>query len=384
MQPGAQLRSLIVIHSWKNTSSAQVAITFAVSIISVSSIFAQQVRNPSQRAPTLPHAQSIEEKLQQIMNDKPSYATSIVRRWEDGAKANGRWGDNFATDLYDALMSLRPEALLAAGEASTYSQMLTVVASNRKAEMVTQQDKVMPPALGDFRDDLVYTPINPCRIVDTRNAGGPLAANTTRSFEVDVAPGGNYVAQGGSNTDCGIPNDSVDAVTAAAITITVTQGTGFGFLTVWAVAFPQPFSSVINFNPGQTIAANPIVPVNPGGGADINVFAGAAGTQVIIDVVGYFAAPLATALDCTSVSSAFVSVPFDVYTAVDAVCPAGRTATGGGWLTNEGTLGYPNVWILSLPGAAYGFNGWRVFVDNQNSGNRNIQAWATCCRVPGR
>jgi hypothetical protein len=46
--------------------------------------------------------QSKEEKLQQIINDKGAYATSIVQRWEDVAKADGRWDNNFATDLRSA------------------------------------------------------------------------------------------------------------------------------------------------------------------------------------------------------------------------------------------------------------------------------------------
>jgi hypothetical protein len=257
--------------------------------------------------------------------------------------------------------------------------MLTAVATSRKAEMVTQQDKTLPPVLGDFRDDLVYTPINPCRIVDTRNAGGPIAANTTRSFEVDVPPGGNYVAQGGSNTDCGIPNDSVDAVTAIAATITVTQGTGFGFLTAWAVGFPQPFSSVINFSPGETIANTTIVPVNPGPAVDINVFAGAAGTQVIIDVAGYFAAPIATPDDCTTVASASISIPNNNgFTALDAFCPTGRTVTGGG--QDGPSIPTPGFFTTSLPITG----GWRTWVNNQSGSSRDIQTFVRCCRVPGR
>src|SRR5262249_53842868 len=90
-------RSLIMKHSWKNPGSAQVAITLVASILAVPGIFAQQVRN--QHIPDLPvqaqQAQSIEEKLQQVINDKGAYATSIVRRWEDTAKANGRWDNNF-------------------------------------------------------------------------------------------------------------------------------------------------------------------------------------------------------------------------------------------------------------------------------------------------
>jgi len=347
------------------------------------------IRDYSRRSdfPKPPEAQRtlpVEEKLRQVIGDKAAYAASIVQRWQDIAKADDRWDDNFAKDLYDALISLQPETLLAAGEASNYNRLLTIVASNRKTQTVLPRDLVGTKSLGNFRNDLVYTPIAPCRIVDTRNVGGPIAANTTRSFDVDVAPGGNYAFQGGVNIDCGIPNDTLDAVTAIEATVTVTQAGGTGYLTTWAVGFSQPLSSVINYTTGATLAASTIIPVSPGSGNDINVFAGSAGTQVIIDVTGYFAAPLVTPLDCITANSALTPVPVNVYTAVDAVCPVGRTATGGGWFSNEGTLGYPGVWTQSLPGAAYSFNGWRIWVDNQTSGPRNVQAWAVCCRVPGR
>ena len=48
--------------------------------------------------------------------------------------------------------------------------------------------------------------------------------------------------------------------------------------------------------------------------------------------------------------------------------------------TPEGTLGYPNVWVTTLPNG----NGWRTWVDNQTNGNRNVQTFVQCCRVPGR
>ena len=36
--------------------------------------------------------------------------------------------------------------------------------------------------LGDSFADLVYTPLNPCRIIDTRLGGGFLTGGSTRSF----------------------------------------------------------------------------------------------------------------------------------------------------------------------------------------------------------
>jgi hypothetical protein len=41
-----------------------------------------------------------------------------------------------------------------------------------------------PNALGDTTQDYVFTPVTPCRIFDTRNAGGALAADTARDFYV--------------------------------------------------------------------------------------------------------------------------------------------------------------------------------------------------------
>src|SRR5258706_3819739 len=65
-----------------------------------------------------------------------------------------------------------------------------------------------PLNLGDSQADLVYTPVTPCRIIDTRLAGGPIAGGTTRSFRVT---GTDLSAQGGSATGCGIPSGPATA-----------------------------------------------------------------------------------------------------------------------------------------------------------------------------
>ena len=162
------------------------------------------------------------------------------------------------------------------------------------------------------------------------------------------------------------------------MTITVTQPASPGYFTAWGLG-TQPLSSVINYDANQTIANTTIVPVAPGGGNDFSLFSSAS-AHAVIDVVGYFATPVATALDCTTVSSAVTAVPVNVWTPIDANCPAGRTATGGGYDTVEGTLGYPGVWLTTRPNG----NGWRTWVDNQTNGNRSIQTFVNCCRIPGR
>jgi hypothetical protein len=115
-----------------------------------------------------------------------------------------------------------------------------------------------PGDLGSTAADLVYTPVTPCRIVDTRvAAAGMITGNTTRTFDVD---GTNFSTQGGFSGSCGIPSGVARAV---AMTITVTQPVAAGYFTAWALG-TQPFISVLNYEAGATIANTTIVPVDPG------------------------------------------------------------------------------------------------------------------------
>jgi len=310
-----------------------------------------------------------QEKLQQIESDRTAYAASIVARFEESAREAGKWSQRFSSELLGALVKLDTENLLAAGEASSYKAMMTVLATGQPESA----SGPTPNSLGDSLDDLVYTPITPCRIVDTRLAvGGVIAAGTTRTFDVD---GASFTSQGGSATGCGIPFGAARAVTMTIVAVTPAAT---GFLRAWGLG-AAPATSVLNYGAGAVIADTAPIPVVPGGGDDFSIFS-LATSHVVIDVLGYYAAPVATALDCITVSSALTPAAVNTWTAIDANCPAGRTATGGGYDTNEGSLGYPNVWLTTLPNG----NGWRTWVDNQASGPRNIQTFARCCRVPGR
>ena len=66
--------------------------------------------------------------------------------------------------------------------------------------------------LGDTGADLVYTPVAPCRIIDTREpgAGGAIPGNGTRDFMVTGATG--FESQGGHTGGCGIPEDATSVM----------------------------------------------------------------------------------------------------------------------------------------------------------------------------
>lgn len=83
---------------------------------------------------------------------------------------------------------------------STISQGAPVTQSGAGLKLSAPQ-VVAPQTLGATTSDLVFTPITPCRIVDTRLAGGPIAGNFTRSFfAINTA---SFAVQGGSATNCG-------------------------------------------------------------------------------------------------------------------------------------------------------------------------------------
>jgi microcystin-dependent protein len=147
------------------------------------------------------------------------------------------------------------------------------------------------PELGESNRELVYTPVSPCRIIDTRLAGGSMGAGTTRPFNVT---GGDMTSQGGSSTGCAVP---FGPATVAMINFVVADPGGAGNLRVWAYPDPNPpGSSILNFGlpgSGLNIANAVAIPIcnptlTPGCFFDFRVLADGSPLHVIADVVGYY------------------------------------------------------------------------------------------------
>ena len=147
--------------------------------------------------------------------------------------------------------------------------------------------------LGSTTGDLVYTPVVPCRILDTRVVGGPIAAGGTRSFLALAANAGtNFTSQGGSNTNC-----NVAAVGASAVAINVTAVTpaGGGYATVYPYGSSAPLAASLNYRLGTVVNNTVIVGVpNPLTIRDFTIFTFAQ-ADYVADIVGYFSPPEATA-----------------------------------------------------------------------------------------
>jgi hypothetical protein len=130
--------------------------------------------------------------------------------------------------------------------------------------------------------------VTPCRIVDTREAGGAIPANGFRSFLATGALGG----QGGA-ANCNIPGGLAKAV---YINVVAVVPAGPGYLTVHPYPSPVPLASTLNFAANQTIANGVMVPICDAStascAADFTITMGPAAADLVIDITGYLAPKL--------------------------------------------------------------------------------------------
>jgi hypothetical protein len=145
-----------------------------------------------------------------------------------------------------------------------------------------------PRNLGDSQADLVYTPVVPCRIIDTRFAGGKIPAGGTRSFRVT---GVNFSSQGGTSGDCQVP---VGPATAAVINFVAVAPDGAGDFRITPFATAMPSASFLNYAlvTGLNIANGMAFAIcNPATTTctdDFTIQADVSAAHVVADVQGYF------------------------------------------------------------------------------------------------
>ncbi len=197
---------------------------------------------------------------------------------------------------------------------------------------------------------LAFYPVTPCRLVDTRNAAGPLggpnlAAQETRTFPILSSP-------------CNVPNTAQ----AYSLNYTTAPSSTLGFLTTWPAGQPQPLVSTLNVPTGTVTANAAIVPAGTNG--DVSVFVTDA-TVLVIDIDGYFAPPGPGGLSLFPLTPCRVldtrtpnptgGQPFtgelDVSVAASS-CPVGSSAQAyviNATVAPSGDLGFLTLWPQGAP-----------------------------------
>lgn len=150
---------------------------------------------------------------------------------------------------------------------------------------IDTRNAVMPPSQ-HITTGSDFVPLTPTRILDTRstskigNITGPVASDSTST----VAIAGTTI---GGQT---LPSTGV---TAVAISITETNASTIGLLTVYPDGTAQPFTSTLNYGATSSFTNNAITPVGTDG--KIAIYNNSSGTaQIIIDVTGYYTTATST------------------------------------------------------------------------------------------
>lgn len=113
----------------------------------------------------------------------------------------------------------------------------------------------------------------PCRVLDTRNSGSPIPANSTRTVDV---PG----------SGCGIP----PGASAYSMSFTAMNPADNGYLTAYPTGSARPTTATMSYLAGGAAFDNAaIVPAGTAGAIDAYV---AAQLHLIVDINGYFKEPV--------------------------------------------------------------------------------------------
>lgn len=297
-------------------------------------------------------------------------ASGLLRDWSGEAATRKRTTPQaWSADMQSTLRSVDIANLERAASEPTFDGMQAALLGASAGKRAG-----VPAKLGTPGSDLVFTPLTPCRIVDTRVTGGAIGQNNSRSFVAYSATG--FASQGGQGSDCGVPANA----SAIQVHLTASHPLSDGYFTAYASDVARPLASSLNYFANVDTAAGEIISLcRPGCSTQFTLYTFAQ-SQAIIDVTGYYMEPVASALDCTVAQQ---SGTLDLLGGVQmrsVSCPAGYAATSGGCGGPLG-IGISNSQPVVTSGRP---TGWSCDLVGSLLSALTYQVSATCCRTPGR
>ena len=191
--------------------------------------------------------------------------------------------------LYD-INALANEKLLKLQDATSPQEARDIIVGKRSNKQARSGGLAR---LGDVAKDLVYTPVTPCRIIDTRDVGGtgngsPLAAGASKNYYVHGS-GTKMTSQGGTSSGCPAPKGEPSAVHANFTVVPEgTSGTTRGNIRVYPKGAAEPHSSLVNFKLGTVFTNTATIRTCVNCGYDLTIKAQYNATRVVVDVLGYY------------------------------------------------------------------------------------------------
>ena len=237
-------------------------VVFGLILLGMPPLYAQEMEPSPEEVAYQKAMQYRMADLDEIAANRDAVMDEIVATWS--ADANG-WEEQFSINVSMADDS----KLLALRNAESFDEVITILDGNT------------PEHLGDTDKDLVYTPVTPCKIVDTRAGGGGfIPAGSTRNYQTY----GNLGGQGGSN--CSSPRGEPSAVHISMVAV---NPNGKGNLKAHPYGTASNRGLSINFAPiGTNLAVAGTVKVTRSDDYDISISANFSGAHVQAQVLGYY------------------------------------------------------------------------------------------------
>ena len=334
---------------------------------------------------------SYAQAIADVEANRDAIISSIIGKYQAEMDANEDYV-GWDAEIAAALESAPADKVLAATKAGSYAEAVaTLFGAWSGPDVATVEDGQSPEdilALGDSTSDLVFFPLTPCRIIDTRFGSFPfrIGPDSGRQFQVNLS---NFSSQGGFGGSCGIPTSLEPA--AVVINVASTSQLGTGNVSVINTGGGIPNVALVNFTPGVNLSNAAVVRSATAVGNDIFIYARNSATHVVVDLMGYFAAPLRTPLD-NDVRNASQSVINGAsFSLFSPACISGFRLTGGGFLESQFDEGFNFVGARPVQGASSAVVSGTNVADrylcqgrNQSGGTRTAFCFSVCARVPGR
>ena len=306
---------------------------------------------------------------------REALTSTLIDKWSPHVEKQYRLeARKWAAEMAPVLAGSSLELLERASAVSDFELMNDLLLGRAPSNDHAASAEARAKVLGDVASDLVFVPITPCRIFDTRLAGGVIPSAGVRS--IDVTAVSDYSFQGGAASDCGGAG-MAGSFAAAMINLTVVSPTNQGFITAYPFGATMPVAATLVYQTGSLISNTSTVRLDQGASANEMSIYSSAQTHLVGDLIGYYINPQATALQCVDAQSAVVVIGANnIGSAISPLCAAGYTIVSGGCTSSS----YDNRMVTSRIQGSTQFCAFR----NEGASSVDVTAIARCCRVPGR
>ncbi len=163
-------------------------------------------------------------------------------------------------------------------------EILTFMVTVTDADSLESTDTVDIAVLNGTAKGFLYTPVTPCRIVDTRIAGGSIPSGGLRSYDA-YGNGATIGSQGGNSAGCASPKGEPRAVHINVTAVPL----GNGNIVAYPFGSAAPTASLVNYrSDAQNIANSGTIKTCFYCAKDINIQSNFGTAHVVIDVLGYY------------------------------------------------------------------------------------------------